>query len=84
MANLSETPTAVYAVVQNTYWQNPGGGSIQGKQTVKSGATTSAGSAIYASSVGDYVHRVFDEDPDTSAAWTESAVNAIESGVEVV
>jgi hypothetical protein len=58
-------------------------GSRQLKPVIKSGATTQAGTA---QSVGvDYrqFSQVFENDPNTSAAWTEAGVNAAEFGAEV-
>lgn len=54
------------------------------KQVCKSGTTVSAdsGSAV-ASNVYGHRERVLETDPDTSAAWTESGVNAAQFGIEV-
>lgn len=53
------------------------------KTLVKSGTTTDADSGQAATN--DYVtlHRIVEEDPDTSAAWTESGINAAQFGLEV-
>jgi hypothetical protein len=60
-------------------------GARQIKNLVKSGATTQAGSTAHSlASSYAYYSEVFETDPDTAAAWTESGLNAIEAGVECV
>lgn len=54
------------------------------KLVAKSGSTTDAGSAQTVGSVG-YVtrSRILEENPDTSAAWTDSEIDAAQFGIEV-
>lgn len=50
---------------------------------VKSGATQSDGSSQAATTSYDAKCRVLETDPDTSAAWTSSGINAVQCGVKV-
>jgi hypothetical protein len=54
------------------------------KTTVKSGGTkyTNSGDTISSTSYA-IIDRLMLDDPDTSSAWTESGINAVEMGVEV-
>ncbi|MEW6440722.1 MAG: hypothetical protein AB1640_07255 [bacterium] len=52
--------------------------------TVKSGATTSSGSDQALGTDYEYYTRILETDPDTAVAWTESGVNAIQAGPEVM
>jgi hypothetical protein len=58
-----------------------GGGSIA--PTIKSGATVNEVTAIGLSTSPGYVVGRWETDPNTSAAWTISAVNAAEAGATV-
>ena len=51
--------------------------------TVKSGSTTNEGTARTLSATAAYVRQLYETDPATSAAWTASAVNALEAGTTV-
>jgi hypothetical protein len=51
--------------------------------TVKSGVTTNEGAAQALSTGASYYHQLYETDPNTSAAWTNAAVNALEVGTTV-
>jgi hypothetical protein len=68
----------VVALVQNS---DAGAGSIG--LTVKSGSTTNEGSALALGATAAFIHQQYETDPATSAAWTASAINALEAGVTV-
>jgi hypothetical protein len=53
------------------------------KPVVKSGATTSTGASQGVGTDYRQYQQVYETDPNTSAAWTESGVNSAEFGVEV-
>lgn len=53
------------------------------KPIVLSGGTEQLGTESFPSVDYRYHHQIFEEDPDTSAQWTISGVNAVEIGVEV-
>src|SRR5580765_5738491 len=66
------------ALAQNS---DAGGGSIG--PTIKSGATINEATAIGLSTSAAYVTSRWETDPNTSAAWTIAAVNALEAGATV-
>ena len=66
------------ALAQNS---DAGGGSIG--LTIKSGATISEGTAIGLSTSPGYVRSQWETDPNTTAAWTIAAVNAVETGATI-
>jgi hypothetical protein len=51
--------------------------------TVVSGATTNEGTATPLSTTPAYVHQQYEIDPNTGAAWTATALNALEAGTTV-
>jgi len=51
--------------------------------TVKSGATTNEGSAQALTTTGTYYRQQYETDPNTTAAWSTAAVNALEVGTTV-
>ena len=83
---MSDIPIAVQSInvvealvlAQNS---DAGGGSIA--PTVKSSATINEATAIGLSTSPAYVGSRWEVDPNTSAAWTVAAVNALEAGVTV-
>lgn len=61
-----------------------GAGSVSAKAAIKAGSTVAYGSSrALTSTVTDY-YDVWETNPDTSATWTLSDVNALEAGAEVV
>jgi hypothetical protein len=66
------------ALAQNS---DAGAGSIG--LTIKSGATTNEATAISLGTSAGYVTSRWETDPATTAAWTTSAVNALETGATV-
>ena len=68
----------VIALAQNS---DAGGGSVG--LTVKSGATTNEAAAIGLSTSSAYVRSRWETDPNTGAAWTGTAIDALEAGVTV-
>ena len=66
------------ALAQNS---DAGGGSIA--PTVKSGAATNEATAIGLATTPGYVTGRWETDPNTTAAWTQSAVNAVEAGATI-
>lgn len=51
---------------------------------IKSGATVSAGADQALATSYTYYRRVLEQDPDTSSAWTEAGVNALQIGADVM
>lgn len=65
------------------YAQNSDAGAGSLGLTVKSGATTNEGTAQNLAITAVYVRQLYETDPNTSAAWTVSAVTALEAGITV-
>jgi len=57
-------------------------GTRQLQMVVDSNGTEDAGDAFDLTTDYAYYNRVIEEDPDTSSAWTESAINALKAGME--
>jgi hypothetical protein len=68
----------VLVLAQNS---DAGAGSLG--LTVVSGATTNEGTAQTLGTAGAYIRQQYETDPNTSAAWSVAAVNAMEAGVTV-
>ena len=84
MTNLSVSPVSVFSVIATAYAEklNAGAGNI--KLLCKSGATTSTGSTkALPSGSQSRVVQVFEADPATSTAWTQTTINAAQIGIEV-
>lgn len=79
LAGVSSVNVAeVLVLAQNS---DAGAGSLG--LTVKSGATTNEGTAQALGTTAAYIRQQYETDPATSAAWTSSAINALEAGVTV-
>jgi len=80
--DLTGTPSIrvveVLALAQNS---DAGGGSLA--PTVKSGSATSEAATVALSTTAAYATGRWETDPNTSAAWTSAAVNALEAGATV-
>ena len=83
LADLTVSVQSINVVELLTLAQNSdtGGGSIG--PTLKSGATVSENAAVSLGTSAGYVTSRWETDPNTSAAWTAAAVNALEAGVTV-
>jgi hypothetical protein len=82
-ADLAGTVTAVKGVQTVLLARKTDSGSKTLGDSVKSGATTSDGTAVSPSTSYTYLTNVRETDPDTAAAWTASGVNAAEFGMKV-
>lgn len=80
LANLAGTPLAIIAVQTKAMMRKSDAGSRAGQVQVKSGTTTVTSTATPLSTSYHYLSRVDTVDPDTSAAWTAAAVNALQIG----
>jgi len=84
MEDLAESPTSIHAVAVSTRASKTDAGSIGYTSYVESAGTEGAGTEIAPSESSYNISTdVFENDPDTAAAWLEAAVNAIKVGVEV-
>jgi len=68
----------VIALAQNS---DAGGGSVA--PTVRSGGTTNEATAIGLSTTAAYVRSRWETDPNTGAAWTTTALDALEAGATI-
>jgi hypothetical protein len=86
IASLSgTTPSSVVAVTTRAYMQKSDAGSRTAAVQLKSGGTTVASPTITLTTSGwQWAWRTDTVDPDTSAAWTPSAVDAVTAGPLVV
>jgi len=82
---LSVTPSAIYAVAVKGYCKRSDSGSRTVSLRMKSGATDSGGTATGQSPGTTYgwLDSFFETDPNTSAAWTPSNLNAALSGFKI-
>lgn len=74
----------IFGVQLNMYARKDATTSRTIKGKARSGGTNYDGANQPLNSAYDYLHELWDEDPDTSADWIEAGVNAAEFGVEVV
>lgn len=83
LADLPVPPLSISAVEVVALAQNNDAGAGSLGLTVKSGATTNEGTAQVLATTAAYIRHLYETDPNTAAAWTGSAVNALEAGVTV-
>ena len=77
------TGADIFGIQQHTVARKDDASIRYIKQLIKSGATEDLGTEIQLSDNYVGYQRVFDADPNTDLEWTESGVNALESGIEV-
>jgi hypothetical protein len=84
LTNLPTLPgSVVYGVQHSLYARKDDAGLRQVKNVLKSGATTQVGTALHTLATSYiYYTEVFTADPNTGAAWTIAAVDALEAGIE--
>lgn len=82
--NLSDNPTAVRAVQAVTFAKKTDTATRNIYLQTKSGATTSDGTAQALLSTYTRFNRIMETDPNTSAAWTYTAVNAVQGGPKIL
>ena len=82
-ANLSTITGDVFGVQLNTGGKLTTAGTRQLNDRLLSNATNSNGSTVLASTTGELVYRVIEQDPDTAANWAIAGVNAVKAGVVV-
>jgi hypothetical protein len=75
---LSSTPTSIEEVNVIMYASKTDAAIRSVYPGVKSGATTSDGTAYFLTSSGGRVERPITTDPDTAAAWSAAGVNALQ------
>jgi hypothetical protein len=81
---LSTTPPAIFAVQTVITHRKDDAGSPTIAPYLKAGSTNHEGTAVAVLDSYSMTVEIFEQDPATSAAWTPSAVNALEAGVKLV
>ena len=83
MDNLPTTPLSIIAVCPLIIATKTDAGTRSIKQVVRSGGADYDGDPAFLGTSYNTFKQAFIVDPSTGVAWTESAVNAIETGVKV-
>ncbi len=81
---LGFSPGAIDVVNVVGLVRNPDAGTTEFKMKVKSGTTEGDGSSQTPSATYKYLDDNFLVNPDTASAWTESEVNGMQAGQEIV
>ena len=82
-ANLSTLTGDIFGVQLNTGGKLTASGTRQLNDRLLSNVTNSNGATVLASTTGETVYRVIEQDPDTAANWIVAGVNAVKAGVVV-
>ncbi len=80
IASLTSTPGSIVAVQTRAFMRKSDSGTRSGQLQVKSGTTTVTSTPLLLSSNYQWNSRVDTVDPNTGAAWTGGAVNALRIG----
>ncbi len=81
---LGFTPAKIWAVNLKSLLKNPGPGSINFMNTITSNGTASDGASTSTPSSYQVQNTVYNQDPHTSAAWTQTNLDAATPGIKVV
>jgi hypothetical protein len=81
---ISITPTSTICITTRGLMQKSDAGFRQGAVQMKSGSTTVVSPTLNLSTGFGYAYRTDLTDPNTGAAWTSTAVNAIQIGPTVI
>lgn len=82
--NTAFEPVTIAGVVVNTRAENPDVGAISFKAVARSGTTEVDGASVLLDGTPTLHQQLYEDDPDTSAAWLKAAVDAAEFGFKVV
>lgn len=83
LADLAVAVASINVVEAVAYAQNSDAGGGYIAPTLKSGATTNEAGPIGLATTPGYVTSRWETDPNTAAAWTQAAVNALEAGATI-
>jgi hypothetical protein len=85
IGTIASTPASTIAVTTRGYMQKDDAGSRTASVQIKSGSTTVASPTLTLTTSGwQWAWRMDLVDPNTGAAWTASAVNAVNIGPKVI
>ena len=82
--NLAATPLAIYGVKPLSVIRKDDAGSLTARNIVKSGTTTATGITVAPGTSYAQFSDIIQVDPNTSSAWTKSAVDSLQIGIERV
>lgn len=83
IGSLAGTPSSIYAVRVMAIAAKSDAGSCNLETVINSGGTVSTGPSTALTTSFGIVSTIQETDPNTSAAWTASAVNAMECGAKI-
>jgi hypothetical protein len=84
LGDLPFTPTTIYAIQTTFRARKDDVATREIRAKIRSNGTTDDGATEPLASNYLYYHDVFEQDPDTTAAWAAAAVDTLEVGVETV
>lgn len=84
MGDVSGTPLVIYAVTLKTIAKRDDTEAHTISSVLKSGTVESYGATITPTSAYEMFTDYFTADPNTGAAWTLAAVNAVQAGVRLI
>ena len=84
LGDLPFTPTTIYAIQTTFRARKDDVATREIRAKIRSNGTTDEGATEPLASNYLYYHDVFEQDPDTTAAWAAAAVDTLEVGVETV
>lgn len=84
LTNLPYTPATVHGVTAIMTARKDDAELRQIRSKVKSGATTADGATLTLTTAYSIQTQLLTQDPDASAAWTPTSVNALQAGFELV
>lgn len=83
MGDVSALNATVYALQVCSALAASGAGSVSAATMIRSAASDAVGTAVALTTTQTYARDIWESDPATSVAWTESGINALEAGGKV-
>lgn len=80
MGNLTSTSGSIYGLQWLAHARKTDGGARVMRRLIRQGGSDYEGSDVSLADTYAYYREMLEQDPDTSAAWTISGVNAVEAG----
>ena len=84
MGNLGVTPQTIHAVQLMMCARKDDAATREVRLKLRSGSTVANGATQAMGSSYQYVHEIYNEDPDAEGPWNETTVNAMQIGIETV
>ena len=81
--NITGNPNTILGVAVNSYQAKSDSGTKFARPVVRSGTTDYVGASVALSTAYLSDQQIWETDPDTASAWTESGINSAEFGFEV-